>query len=1506
LEITGQITGANQKITVTRGASSNSQFVRFTNALNDFGFATATDDAITVGNGVFLATSDAALGAAGNNLTLNGTASTFRADGTFTTTRKLTFTAAGAAVDATPGNVLTLPGNGQIAGTTAFAKGLAAGTVEITGDNSTRTLGTNVNGGTLRISSAANIGTASAIGLAGGTLALVNDSTITLGNAITVTASSGLHVDRAIGGVGDGLVQTLGPIAVGAQTLTFTNGNNYSITTGAVNSTASATLASNLTGTGILMLPTITQTNAAATNLTLRGTGSMVVSGPITQAGGGAVTLVKNDAGTVTLLGTSNHTGATTITAGTLRLTLDHQLAASSGISVAAGGTLDLRGDTALTNTLPIALNSSTAFLNVDRAVGGTGTGQTHVVGNINVGTTATPNITGGHGYGLATGTVAFVDSAGLRNDAPGLVTLAAVTVNNAAARTLTLRGTGHTVVTGGISQLGAGAYGLTKLDAGMLTINAASSFTGNTAVGNTTTPGGTLKLGAAGAIPNTQISVLSGVLDLNGIPINPTAIILGGGPTATSATITGSGATITLGGGVAYNTTAGFLGAFINADLALGGATRTFTVADTTAADPDLTITGTISDATGGFTKAGGGQLLLAGATANTWAGPTQVAVGMLQLGKSTGVNAVPGDLNISPTTGHSSVKNLASQQIPDTAIVTLVGTTGIGGGHWELNGFDETIGGLVWNNNQGTGSEAIATGLGVLTVNGDITVAGTSAATTVSPVIAGLTGNVLDGQLNLGGATRTINVTATGNALFSAAIANGGILKTGTTTLVLSGSNTYALGTEVQAGALDLRHINAAGAGNVVLNGGNLTLRHNGDGTTAPETFNFSGPVTILQNTTLLADRIGGAATTKTLTIPTLTLGGQTLTVTANNSYTFGVAGATTLTGSPTFNVTAGTFGLLGGASDGGGGLGITKQGAGTLNFGAASSFGTLSVTGGTVGGAGLVTLTDGLAPLTFRNNTLAGNYLLSGTSGVVTFDATSNGTAALSGTFNLGTIVRSLLVNNGTGDPDVNVSGVLAGSGGWAKDGAGHLRLGGTLPNTNSGTVTLNAGTLSLNKTSGVDALAGDLVLNGGALKFLASHQIADSASITIQTGTLHFHNDGTSSVSETFASLTSNGGQMRTASGTVVAASLVTVTGATVFNGGEFQINSGSSFATGSLKLLGGINHVIGGNSPVQVNELTVGPGGLEFMGVNLQMNLGTAGRLGSRLNLGGNVKSLAAFSEAGIFGSTTADTAGVREVNLGAADRVFDVQDGGAARDLRVAFPIVGSAGLVKTGAGVLSLEAANTYSGVTTVNNGTLLLSGSLAGAISVGSDGLLAGTGSVAGAATIAGVLAPGASPGTLDFGDALTLASGSALTLEIGGGTPGDGLGFYDQVNLTNPAASLSLGSGVTLSVSLINGYVPIDGDDFYLLTRADAGSFTGTFAGLPEGATVDLGFGHQGTLTYLANWTGSQFTSTETGGNDVAVINVAFIPEPGAFSAWLAGLGALAGLRRYRRRH
>lgn len=147
--------------------------------------------------------------------------------------------------------------------------------------------------------------------------------------------------------------------------------------------------------------------------------------------------------------------------------------------------------------------------------------------------------------------------------------------------------------------------------------------------------------------------------------------------------------------------------------------------------------------------------------------------------------------------------------------------------------------------------------------------------------------------------------------------------------------------------------------------------------------------------------------------------------------------------------------------------------------------------------------------------------------------------------------------------------------------------------------------------------------------------------------------------------------------------------------------------------------------------------------------------------------------------------------------------------------------------LTKSGEGELVLGGANTYAGMTTVDDGRLVVNGSLAGDVTVNANGELGGSGTIAGEVTSMGRLAAGNSIGTQTFGG--NLATGGDVEVEIddAGVVPGVNNDLYDV------AGDVTITGGTVEVVSAPGTYAA--GTRYTFLTYG--GTRTGTFAGIMD---------------------------------------------------------------------
>lgn len=308
-------------------------------------------------------------------------------------------------------------------------------------------------------------------------------------------------------------------------------------------------------------------------------------------------------------------------------------------------------------------------------------------------------------------------------------------------------------------------------------------------------------------------------------------------------------------------------------------------------------------------------------------------------------------------------------------------------------------------------------------------------------------------------------------------------------------------------------------------------------------------------------------------------------------------------------------------------------------------------------------------------------------------VTLDDTGSDSPAITLTTTVSP--ASVTVNNTSKNYTIAGAGTLAGAMTLAKSGTNTLTLG--TANTFSGVVTVNGGILNLAPPSTVTMAnqftgtgvgfrksgASTLIISGGSKR----HIDYWCGSVAVEGGILQF---GTS------ASVTYSG----------------------FYRASAYTVNSGAS-----IEMIG--QSTLRYDVPWTVNGGTIKSTGYNPVGP-LTLN---GGILEAVNGLNGTYRAIALNGHVTVIGSvpsvirqTGSSNIGIHlGVNTSIPVKTFDVADvtGDTNADLTVSAILCDSqtwktCGLLKAGAGTMVLEAANWYTGSTTVNAGTLLVSGSL------------------------------------------------------------------------------------------------------------------------------------------------------------------------------------------------
>ena len=581
------------------------------------------------------------------------------------------------------------------------------------------------------------------------------------------------------------------------------------------------------------------------------------------------------------------------------------------------------------------------------------------------------------------------------------------------------------------------------------------------------------------------------------------------------------------------------------------------------------------------------------------------------------------------------------------------------------------------------------------------------------------------------------------------------------------------------------------------------------------------------------------------------------------------------------------------------------LVFSGGGTLRYlglnGATDRGATLNT------GGGIIEVTNAAANLTLDGSLTGSGSLTKTGPGTLTLDGTNDyaggtlisagklqmGSGAASGMLGFGIVTNNSVLTFNRADAII-LDPIITGSGSVVKSGSGAV----TLANANSYT----GGTTNL---TGTLVIAQNAALGGGGLTFVAgSVKLTDGVVVTnawnIPGSTVDLMLDCPSGTGTWAGPVTaSSGGSFRP--GTSANSGTVVLTGNASIGGANFIVPRGNVIiASNGIVSAGGTVCALGrsgsGTGTIFVAKdsasLTFGGGFmlgqtssgttysivctlqdnavLSTASANFNLHNGPAGgSTNTILNLNGGALLTAGFVKTQIgagknatinFNGGTLKATAATTTFLGPLPGLTaNVSTGGAVIDdggnaITIAAPLLHSAalgttpdgGLIKLGAGTLTLSGVNTFRGATVINAGVLALqSGGAAGIIgsstniniaagawldatpSVGGLSLafgqsLSGNGSVKGAVIVGnGRLSPGSnSLGTLTFSNSLTLAAGSTNIFEI------------NPSPLTNDAANISgaLTNGGTLMVTNISVNALAAGNSFRLFQAA---SYSGNFA-------------------------------------------------------------------------
>ncbi|MGN6371036.1 MAG: autotransporter-associated beta strand repeat-containing protein, partial [Phycisphaerae bacterium] len=1312
---------------------------------------------------------------------------------------------------------------------------------------------------------------------------------VTLTAAPTITTNNSANLT-----VGGNISGTFGLTKLGTGTLVLSGNNTYSGTT--IISQGTLQVAGGVTGTLSTSANSDIQISPGASDSgTLLVTGGvlnanrMIIGGDTGNTSGSAGVLVQSGGtinsqqwftvGSGNAAGNTFPTGEYDLSGGTMNL-LSQQMEIANFFGTT--GTVNMTGGNInLENNSSIALGANnlasdgtfnqsggnvTFYSNAGPTVGGTGIlylGKANSLAgnytyNLNGGVLTVPQIQQTAGSG----------GNGIFNFNGGTLRAAKANANFMTGLTQANVGTGGAIIDDNgfaitIAQsLASNAFpdgGLTKLGAGTLTLTGSSSYNGPTTIS-----AGTLLLSGSGSINSSSGIAVNGgkLVQISSSGISPTV-------TVSNGTVSGSNATINT---VVMNSSSNAVIANGNGDtgvLAIG--TLTFNgnaIANITLAGPTATtapgiVTGSLVTSGGSGTSTGHITINAANSLWNT---------GVYDLIGYSSISGVGfNDFQLGTVSGLSPRQMANLTNVSGDIALTISGGnipvwTGALNGNWTTATLDAP---KNWKLQTGGAPTDFLTGDTVLF---DDTAGGTTnvniSDANVSPISTTFNNSALD-----------YTISSTGGF----GIASGFLEKNGSHAVTITTANSYAGGTTLNAGALNVNNAAALGTGTITLNGGTLgntsgaaIVLTTNNPVAVKGDFSFAGPNDLSLGTgavTVTGDRTI-TSTTGTLTMGAVTGDGN---LTKAGDGNLSVAGGTIagvlnvtggkfqisqdfhanggLTGSGTiedpttadkwFFVTNPTDQTFSGVIQGGlSKLGLNKSGNGTLTLTGANQIDdAVTVNAGTLvysGNHNNTTQVDAVG------TTAATNAVLVLPAGV-TFAANDNTGQQYSSSLAISTNATSFgRVKNTGATLTVNRQLAVGGTGyGAFTQTAGNTTVGGFIAvggNAAGGVVNLSGGSLNMTGNSMTIGYAASSpgLLNVGGNATMTMGTTANGYGLGIWvgevgSGVVNLSGNGNISIpadSITIANGTTNGGNR-------------TVSGVVNLDGGTLATNSviaspGSGASTSLLNFNGG-TLAANMDSTSFIRNATTGTGTFNVFvygggatiddgGHNVTISQPLQAPTGGGVSATGLAVSGSGYIDTPIVTVSGGDGTGataVATIDAGGNLTGITITNPGTGYTVAPSFTLVGgganasgsisgtatlvtnvSGGLTKTGTGVLTLSAANTYTGATNVNAGTLALdaTGSIAStAVNVAANATL----SVASGGNMPSTAAV-TNNGTVNFNNPTrTIASlngtapgavvnlnGTSLTVS-GGGTYAGAINDSGTNGALTVAAALSVGS-------------------------------------------------------------------------------------------------------------